>query len=112
MISFTAFQHIPKVSVIEHYIAEAGRVLRSGGVLAVQWNNLPGQRRWAVRRSLLAVLQRTGIRPERYRRNAPQFLGSRVPLRRITAAVERAGLEMGGTKDTGTLFAWAWATKP
>jgi SAM-dependent methyltransferase len=112
VMSFTVFQHIPKVSVIEAYIAEAGRVLRSGGVFAFQWNNLPGQRRWALRRSLLAAMQRTGIRPERYRRNAPQFLGSRVSLRRITAALERAGLVMGGTQDTGTLFAWAWASKP
>jgi SAM-dependent methyltransferase len=112
VLSFTVFQHIPSVAVIEEYIAEAGRVLRSGGVFAFQWNNLPGQRRWALRRSLLSAMQRTGIRPERYRRNAPEFLGSRVSLRRITAALERAGLEIGGTKDAGTLFAWAWASKP
>lgn len=112
VMSFTVFQHIPDVSVIEQYIIEAGRVLRPGGVLAFQWNNLPGDRRWAIRRRLLALLQRTGIRPERYRRNAPEFLGSRVAVPRISTAIERAGLELQGTRDTGTLFAWAWATKP
>lgn len=110
--SFTVFQHIPKVAVIEQYLAEAGRVLRPGGVVAFQWNNLPGQRRWAAKRELLGLLQRTGLRPERFRRNAPQFLGSRVSLRRIERALGRAGLELRGTRDTGTLFAWAWATKP
>jgi len=112
VMSFTVFQHIPKVAVIEQYLAEAGRVLRPGGVLAFQWNNLPGPRRWAVKRELLGALQKTGIRPERFRRNAPQFLGSRVSLRRIERALDRAGLKLCGTRDTDTLFAWAWATKP
>ena len=111
VVSFTVFQHIPKVAVIEQYIGEAARVLRPSGVLAFQWNNLPGQRRWAAKRLLLGLLQRSGIKPERFQRNAPQFLGSRVSLRRITRAVERAGLTMVGTSDDGTLFAWAWATK-
>lgn len=111
VVSFTVFQHIPKVAVIEQYIGEAARVLRPGGVVAFQWNNLPGQRRWAARRWLLGLLQRSGIRPERFRRNAPQFLGSRVSLRRITRALESAGLALEGTRDEGTLFAWAWATK-
>lgn len=111
VVSFTVFQHIPKVAVIEQYIDEAGRVLKPGGVLAFQWNNLPGPRRWAFKRSVLAGLQRTGIHPERFRRNAPQFLGSRVSLRRISRALDRAGLRLEGTRDERTLFAWAWATK-
>lgn len=110
--SFTVFQHIPKLGVIEQYLMEAGRVLRPGGVLAFQWNNLPGQRRWAAKRELLGALQKVGLRSERFRRNAPQFLGSRVSLRRIERTLGRAGLRLEGTRDTGTLFAWAWATKP
>ena len=111
VISFTVFQHIPKVPVIEAYIAEAGRVLRPDGVFAFQWNNLPGPRRWALKRWVLAGLQRSGIRPERFRRNAPEFLGSRVPIARLRRAIELAGLELVGTREEGTLYAWAWAVK-
>ena len=110
--SFTVFQHIPKLGVIEQYLMEAGRVLKPGGVLAFQWNNLPGPRRWAAKRAILGALQRVGIRSERFRRNAPEFLGSRVSLRQIEKVLERAGLHLEGTRDSGTLFAWAWATKP
>jgi SAM-dependent methyltransferase len=112
VLSFTVFQHIPKVAVIERYLAEAARVLRPGGLLVFQWNNLPGARRWRVRRSVLSILQRTGIWREAHERHAPEFLGSRVPGPRIEQALARAGLELQGTKGDGTLFAWAWATKP
>jgi SAM-dependent methyltransferase len=110
--SFTVFQHIPHTAVIEAYIAEAGRVLRQGGVFAFQWNNEPGHRRWALRRRVLSVLQRIGMKRERYQRHAPQFLGSRVPMSRINAALRRAGLELRATMGEGTLYAWAWAVKP
>lgn len=112
VVSFTVFQHIPEPEVIEAYILEAGRVLRTGGVFAFQWNNAPGHRRWALRRVLLSWLQRTGLRGERYERNAPQFLGSRVPLPRIDAALGAAGLERVGSTGEGTLYCWAWARKP
>jgi SAM-dependent methyltransferase len=111
VVSFTVFQHIPRVEVIEAYLAEAGRVLRPGGVLAFQWNNQPGARWWAARRRLLSTLQRTGLRPERYGRNAAEFLGSRVPLSRIERALGRAGLRLHEVRDPGTLFTWAWAEK-
>ena len=109
--SFTVFQHIPDVDVIERYIVEAGRVLRSGGVFAFQWNNEPGHRAWKARRAWLAALQRTGLRRERYGRHAPQFLGSKVPLARIERALASAGLELVATQSLGTLYAWAWGAK-
>jgi SAM-dependent methyltransferase len=111
VLSFTVFQHIPSVSVIEGYLREAGRVLRPGGVLVFQWNNERGAWRWRARRWWLGLLQRTRIRPERYLRNAPEFLGSRVPIARIERALRTAGLELVGTKGDGTLFAWAWARR-
>jgi SAM-dependent methyltransferase len=111
VLSFTVFQHIPAVRVIEGYLAEAGRVLRPGGVLVFQWNNEPGHLRWRLRRSVLGVLQRTGVRRERYLRHAPEFLGSRVPVERIRAALDAAGMDLVGTKGTGTLFSWAWARR-
>jgi SAM-dependent methyltransferase len=109
--SFTVFQHIPDARVIERYLHEAGRVLRAGGVLSFQWNNEQGHRRWAARRAVLGFLQRSGLRPERYRRHAPEFLGSRVPLARIEAALDAAGLELAGVRGAGTLYAWACARR-
>jgi SAM-dependent methyltransferase len=111
VVSFTVFQHIPKLSVIRGYIREAGRVLRPGGLFAFQWNNMPGAKRWRVRRSLLSALQRTGVRREIHGRNAAEFLGSRVPLSAVAAALRESGLELRGTRGTGTMFAWAWATR-
>jgi SAM-dependent methyltransferase len=111
VLTFTVFQHIPDVHVIEGYIHEAGRVLKPGGVFVFQWNNTPGARRWAMRRSLLGFLQRTGLRSERYRRNAPEFLGSRVPLARVRDALTTGGMELRETKGLDTLYAWAWAVK-
>ena len=111
VLSFTVFQHIPDARVIERYIAESGRVLRPGGVFAFQWNNEPGHRAWSVRRRWLSVLQRTGIRRERYERHAAEFLGTKVPLDRITAALTSTGLELVATRELGTLYAWAWAVK-
>lgn len=111
VVSFTVFQHIPSMPVIEGYIEDAGRILRPGGLLAFQWNNTPGARRWAMKRQALAVLQRTGLHRERYKRHAPEFLGSRVPLGRIEAALARGGMELRKTKGLDTLYAWAWAEK-
>lgn len=111
VLTFTVFQHIPVVRVIEGYILEAGRVLKPGGVFVFQWNNSPGARRWALQRRLLGFLQRSGLRRERYRRNAPEFLGSRVPLERMRAALAMGGMEIRGTKGLDTLYAFAWAVK-
>jgi SAM-dependent methyltransferase len=111
VLSFTVFQHIPDVRVIDRYIGEAARILKDGGVFVFQWNNTPGALGWALRRRALGFLQRTALHSERYGRNAPQFLGSRVPLERIRRSLASAGLELRGTKGLGTLFAWAWAVK-
>lgn len=111
VLSFTVFQHIPDVAVIEDYIVDAGRILRPGGVLVFQWNNEDGSLLWRIRRVALGALQRSGIKREPHMRHDPAFLGSRVPLPKIEAALLRAGLELEKTKGTGTLYAWAWATK-
>jgi SAM-dependent methyltransferase len=111
VLSFTVFQHIPRAQIVERYIAEAGRILKPGGVFVFQWNNTPGVYRWAARRALLSFLQRTGLRAERHRRHAPQFLGCRVPLARIERALAAGGLELRGAKGLDTLYAWAWAVR-
>jgi SAM-dependent methyltransferase len=111
VVSFTVFQHVPDPVVVDRYLAEAGRVLRPGGVAAFQWNNTPGSLRWAIRRTLLSALQRSGLRREARLRNDAAFLGSRIPLRRVARSLEAGGLELAGTRGEGTLFAWAWAVR-
>jgi SAM-dependent methyltransferase len=110
VVTFTVFQHIPDLDVIRSYIAEAGRVLAPGGVFAFQWNNTPGSRRWRARRAVMAAVQRLG-RGDRYGRDQPEFLGSRVPLPVIDAALADAGLVRVGLRDPDQLFTWAWATR-
>lgn len=112
VLSFTVFQHIPDESIIAEYIVEAGRVLRTGGVLAFQWNNEPGALRWRALRACRSLLQRSGLRVERRGRNAPQFLGSRVSMGHVVTMLTKAGLELKATAGQGTLFSWAWAVKP
>lgn len=111
VLSFTVFQHIPSVSVILDYLTEAGRVLKPGGIIVFQWNNEPGAVRWRVRRAVLSILQRTGLRPETYGRHAPEFLGSRVSVKRLEPALRKGGLQLKGVQGAGTLYAWAWAQR-
>jgi SAM-dependent methyltransferase len=110
VLTFTVFQHIPDVDVIRSYIREAGRVLAPGGVFAFQWNNTPGARRWRLHRRVMAVAQRLG-RGDRYGRDQPEFLGSRVELAVIDRALADAGLKRVGLRDPGQLFSWAWAVR-
>jgi SAM-dependent methyltransferase len=112
VLSFTVFQHIPDPAVTEAYLIDAARVLRPGGVLVFQWNNEPRPWRWAIRRWVLSALQRSGLRPERYGRHAPAFLGARIPTARVQRALHEGGLRLAGSRNEGTLYAWAWATKP
>lgn len=110
VLTFTVFQHIPSVEVIRSYVQEAGRVLRPGGVFVLQWNGTSGALRWRLRRAGMAILQRLG-RGDRYGRDAPQFLGSRVELEDMRRMLAAAGLTLGATSGEGTLFTWGWACK-
>ena len=111
VLSFTVFQHIPRSDIVHGYLVEAARVLRPGGLLAFQWNNIAGARRWAARRVVLTALQRSGVHAERYRRHAPEFLGCRIPLAPLQRTLEQSGLDLRGTAGLGTLFAQAWAVR-
>lgn len=110
VLTFTVFQHIPSVEVIRSYVQEAGRVLAPGGVFVLQWNGTSGALRWRARRAGMAVLQRLG-RGDRYGRDAPQFLGSRVEVEDMRRMLAAAGLSLAATAGEGTLFTWGWARK-
>lgn len=110
VLTFTVFQHIPSVDVIRSYVREAGRVLRPGGVFVLQWNGTPGAVRWQLRRAAMGLRQRLG-RGDRYGRDAPQFLGSRIEVDAMRAMLREAGLDLVATSGDGTLFTWGWARK-
>ena len=112
VLTFTVFQHMPDERLIASYVREAARVLRPGGVLVAQWNGTDGARRWALRRAWLARAGRLRRGADRYGREVPEFLGSRVPVPRMRALLADAGLEVAGMRGEGTLYAWVWATKP
>ena len=110
VLTFTVFQHIPSVDVIRSYVMAAGRALAPGGVFVLQWNGTPGATRWRLKRVVRAVAQRLG-RGDRYGRDAPQFLGSRVELDDMRQMLADAGLTLAATSGEGTLFTWGWARK-
>jgi SAM-dependent methyltransferase len=109
VVSFTVFQHIPQVAVIESYLVEAVRVLRPGGLFVFQWNSTPGERRWMARRSWLWLLHRVGLRTNVM--HAPQFLGSRLDVSRVRPVLDGAGMDLEATSGEGTLWTWAWARR-
>lgn len=111
VMSFTVFQHIPEVGVIQSYLREAGRVLRPGGVAAFQWNNQSSELKWRIRRAVLATLQRLHLTRDSHARNAVQFLGTTVDLPHIESTLNEAGMDLLKTEGGGTLFCWAWAVK-
>ena len=110
VLTFTVFQHIPSVDVIRSYVREAGRVLKPGGVFVVQWNGTRGSTRWRLKRAFMDVRQRLGG-GDRYGRDAPQFLGSRIEVDAMRGLLREAGLELAATSGEGTLFTWGWARK-
>lgn len=110
--SFTVLQHLPSKDLVLGYLAETGRVLRSGGVAALQWNNLPHPALWRARAAWWRVRGRLGLGMRGEQRNAREFVGTRVPARDVTGALAESGLSIVGIRDEDTLFAWVWARSP
>ncbi len=110
--TFTVLQHQDSVELIVSYLSEAARVLRSGGVLAAQFNGDAHPRRYRVRSRWWRLQRRLGVASKQDARVAPEFLGKPVPVAFVRRELERAGLVIAGTKGEGTLFSWIWASKP
>lgn len=110
--SFTVLQHLPRHELIGAYLGEAARILRPGGVLAVQWNNDAHPLRYRLRISWWWLQHRFHLAHRHDPRLAPQFLGTPAPIDFVRQTLEDAGLVIRGTRGEGTLFAWIWAERP
>lgn len=110
LLTFTVFQHQTSRRAIAAYLAEAGRVLRPGGVLAAQWNNCPKRRyqldtlKWRLR-GMVGMPARSRVQ------NQAPFRGTTASATFMRRELERGGLVVKATKGEGTLFAWIWAAK-
>lgn len=112
IVSFTVLQHMPSKDLVLGYLAESGRVLRPGGVAALQWNNLPHPSLWRARAAWWRARGRLGLGMHGEQRCAREFAGTRVPAGDVTRVLAGSGLSVVATRDEGTLFAWVWARKP
>lgn len=110
VVTFTVFQHAPTRAMIRANLAEAARVLKPGGVIAMQWNATPGPVRWRLHRLRMRLLAKLG-RADRHGRDAAQFLGSRVPMKAMDRMLAGVGLQRVAASDPDTLFTWAWAVR-
>jgi SAM-dependent methyltransferase len=110
--SFTVLQHLPSRALVLEYLREGARVLRPGGVLAVQWNGLPHPWWWRARAAWWRLRQRVGLGMAAEQRSAREFVGTRVPWAAVERTLRDAGLQVAGRKGEGTLFSWVWAVRP
>lgn len=111
VVSFTVFQHLVSRRLVVAYLREAARVLRPGGVLAVQWNNLPSLR-YRLTTARLRLQRALGLDKNHRSRDAPEFRGTTAPVALVRSTLEEAGLTIEGLEGEGTLFAWVWAQRP
>jgi len=110
VLTFTVLQHVPDRDAIAGYLRECARVLRSGGVMAAQWNGDAHPVRYKLKTWWWRMRSRLGGKSDE--RLAPQFLGTPVPVAYVRSVLEDAGLRIEGSKGEGTLFSWIWARKP
>ena len=121
--SFIVFQHFPEFAITRSYLLEAARVLKPGGTLLFQVNNLPAPTpyRWAPLR-LLSTLWR------RYGRHAllelhawvtrgprgfdhPAWIGHSVQLAELEEALAAAGLDIVSMRGQRTPYLWVHALR-
>ena len=111
VLAFTVLQHMPSRTVVASNIADVARVLRPGGIAALQWNNQPRLLRWQVMGLVRRVGRRVGVRRWQDVRFAAPFLGRPISWPDMSAMLRRNGLEPRATEGLGTLFAWVWAER-
>ncbi len=113
-VSHVVFQHIPEAKVTLGYVAELGRVLKPGGWAAFGLSTdprvhepRPPEQRGSSRRELLrGLVNRTPSGTD-----APEWLGSAVPLDALGAVATAAGLTLDDIEGAGTQFTLVRATR-
>jgi SAM-dependent methyltransferase len=121
--SYIVFQHIPSKDIIFNYFAEAGRVLRPGGVFHVQVKGLPdpdvGTQPGilAVKRAYRHYIRRPGLTLWRRLRGGPNgfespaWIGVSLTPTEITASCKGAGLSVQKITGEGTQYMWVTAVR-
>ena len=112
VLTFTVFQHMPDLGLIEGYVSEAARILKPGGVLAAQWNKPPAPVEVESARRIVAAGPPRSLARKAGPEDRSRVPGRRVPVARIRGMCERSGLEVVAVRGEGTLFAWVWSRKP
>src|SRR5712692_3415623 len=76
VIAHTVLQHLPTRSAIASYLEDAARVLKPGGVLAAQWNNVPHPVLFELRGVSWRVRRRLGWKSMSDVRYSAPFIGT------------------------------------
>jgi SAM-dependent methyltransferase len=83
--SYITLQHVPSTAAVLRYLEEAGRVLKPGGLGALQVRH-PGTLPWAVDLAGHLVHAADGRRVW-----SREWRGTRIPARRLLQAASRSG---------------------
>jgi ubiquinone/menaquinone biosynthesis C-methylase UbiE len=86
--SYITLQHVPNRAAVRRYLEEAGRVLRPGGLGALQVRH-PGPLPWAVDLAGHLVHATQGRRVW-----SPAWRGTRVPTRKLLQAASSPGVRV------------------
>lgn len=113
-VSHVVFQHIPDAKITLGYVEELGRVLKPGAWAAFGLSTdpkvhqpPPPEERGTSRREMLRGL--VGRQPRGTQ--APEWLGSAVPLEALGAVATSAGLVLEDIDGSGTQFTLVRATR-
>jgi ubiquinone/menaquinone biosynthesis C-methylase UbiE len=118
VVSFLVLQHLAEPELILGYLREFARVLKPGGLIAVQLvTHVPPIYRLRVRRRLYRVARALGVSVDRAHRWGLQSMAiTAVPARDVRSLFEGAGCEVrrevAETAQQGVGSATFYATKP
>jgi ubiquinone/menaquinone biosynthesis C-methylase UbiE len=102
VISHVVLRHIPDPSISLGYIAEMGRVLRPGGIAAIEFSNHPGTHRRRAKGVGERLAAAAGRAPRGVTDDA--WLGSWLELTAVRATATEAGMDVEQVVGEGTQY--------